>query len=465
MTNREIVYVGYGSERCFAKVAAEIIHHSALQKFKAPDHALFAYLLHRARSSAGEAMVHSIPIRDAKNYLDCSRAKLLDSLNRLSSVNIEIDDKDENGKQPVCPFLDFELDDSTATLRYQFSGPLLRYMYDPKIFALLDLETLRRFRTVEAARLWEILTLEERKRAVNSRSVNLTQVQMHFRFGSFKQTRVVRDPLGKAPDKFQPAPWDQFRRHTLDGAVGEINRSADFFVYMEIKTDGRGGKVRSVTFWLQDKTSTDDMHAISGKYPTQEELEKRHIWIRGNETPRGGRRRRRRLPNSLSKISFLYQMSFDVSEWAIEEAAGIVAGTGLVVHELKDSWCAYLTNAGNERRKRRFNYDKSFLDYVRAHADNARTRAGQRRLRWLDIMTGPDPRIENTLESAIAEMTEGTEDETRAFHRMVLDGTRFPGDREVPDGSLARRKDSAKIEREIEKEDSAAWAESHKKKT
>src|SRR5665647_3003831 len=129
MTNREIVYVGYGSEKCFAKISAEIIHHSALQKFKAPDHALFAYLLHRARSSAGEAVVHPIPIRDAKSYLDCSRAKLLDSLKRLSSVNIEIDDKDENGKQPICPFLDFEIDDSTATLRYQFSGPLLRYMY------------------------------------------------------------------------------------------------------------------------------------------------------------------------------------------------------------------------------------------------------------------------------------------------------------------------------------------------
>jgi hypothetical protein len=54
MRNGEIVYVGYGSEKCFAKVAAEIIHHSALQKFKAPD-ALFAYLLHRARSTAGKA--------------------------------------------------------------------------------------------------------------------------------------------------------------------------------------------------------------------------------------------------------------------------------------------------------------------------------------------------------------------------------------------------------------------------
>jgi hypothetical protein len=329
MKNGQIVYVGYGSEKSFAKISAEIINHSALDKFKAPDHALFAYLHHCARSDAGKAMMHSIPIRDAKNYLDCSQAKLRDSLNRLSSVNIEIDDKDENGKQPVCPFLDFEIDDSTATLRYQFSGLLLRYMYDPKIFALLNLETLRRFRTVEAARLWEILTLEERKRAVNSRSVNLTQVQMHFRFGSFKQTRVVRDPLGKTVKEFQPAPWDQFRRHTLDGAVREINRHADFFVYAEIKSDGRGGKVRSVTFWLQEKTSTDDMHAVSGKFPTQEELEKRHIWFRGNETPRGGRRRRRRLPNSLSKVSFLYQMLFDVSEWAIEEAVGIVAGTGL----------------------------------------------------------------------------------------------------------------------------------------
>jgi hypothetical protein len=363
---QEIVYVGYGREKSFAKISAEIIHHSALQKFKTPDHALFAYLHHRARSDAGKAMVHSIPITDAKRYLDCNRAVLLESLHRLSSVNIEIDEIDENDKRIVCPFLDFEIDDSTATLKYSFSRPLLRYMYDPTIFALLDLETLRRFRTPEAARLWQILTLQERKRAVNCRSVTMTQVQMHFRFGSFKQTRVVSDPLGKTPDEFQPAPWDQFRRHTLDKAISEINRRADFFVYAEIQRDGRGNKVRSVTFWLQDKTTADDLNALSGKYPTQEELERRHIWIRGNETPRGGKRRRRRMPNSLSRTSRFFQMSFDVTEYAIEEAVQIVAGTGLIVHELKDNWCAWLTHEGH--RGRRFNFDESFLKYVRDHA-------------------------------------------------------------------------------------------------
>jgi hypothetical protein len=247
---KDRVYVGYGAGEDVAKIADTLVYHSADTKFTAGDHALVGYFVHRAYRQIGLQIKHSIPTRDAMVYLGSNRASLIESLTRLSEGRIIISTLDDDGApyEPSCNFLDFEFNEATGMLLFSFAIPLVERMADPPLFALISLEKLRRFKSVTALRLFEIMSLKQYVQLKNTNFIELDLKQLHTVLGDFVGTKVKRGDDGLLQE-LTPRTWSEYNRHVLQDAITEVNLIADFNVYGHFnRSIGRGRAVRSVTF-------------------------------------------------------------------------------------------------------------------------------------------------------------------------------------------------------------------------
>nr|WP_246432867.1 RepB family plasmid replication initiator protein [Rhodopseudomonas rhenobacensis] len=257
-----------------------------LDTLKIEDHQLFAYLRSQANGQIGSQPTHTIPAVDARRYLDCTTAELVASLERLGKARIQITGIDKNGApaQFICGYLSSYIRDHV--LEYSFDAMLLKYMSNPAVFSLLHLDELRRFKSAARYRLYEVLSINFRLKTATSRVERLSQEQLHYIFGDFKQCKIrprapaprsrfsnralqramanfdIKPEPDREPDmlgELIPAPWPAFSTRTLRRAVEEFNQVCrEYNVHAEYRRNGPGGKVVEIMFTLHRKRPSFD---------------------------------------------------------------------------------------------------------------------------------------------------------------------------------------------------------------
>lgn len=197
------------------------------------DRKIFNYLLHRSYRSLKERAIHKIPVSEALEFLGhTSTTRLRESLERLGTVNVEIEYLDDAGIQHSARahFLSYDLSRAEdGVLHFAFDPILLQFLWEPKVFATLNLNRVRNFRSMYASKLYEAMSLYH-KRFVPSWQITVEQLRQFF---------GVEDSHQR---------FDNFRRHVIDVAVAEVNEAAEFEVSVEYVRGGRGGRVVAVQF-------------------------------------------------------------------------------------------------------------------------------------------------------------------------------------------------------------------------
>ncbi|MHB8271417.1 hypothetical protein [Bradyrhizobium sp.] len=296
---------GYGANKAVVRTPKELARRLCIDSLRVQDHQIFSYLMQRAGAAAGSPGVHRIPTHDALAYLGRSHSDLVASLARLGNARIQIDGCDDAGKQSIfiCSMLSANL--RNGSLEYAFDSLLLKYMDKPAVFSLLHLDELRRFRTMAGYRLFEYLSISFGLEAALVIPHRLTQTELHYIFGDFKQCSTKRAvEKGRQIEIFQPAEWDRFNRATLQRAVEEFNQISTMFnVHAEVRHGGRGNRVIEVVFSLRRKRRNDEIYGnhraadlyADGWIPTQPML-----WVEARREERGltPQRTRRRTKRS-----------------------------------------------------------------------------------------------------------------------------------------------------------------------
>lgn len=197
------------------------------------DLKLFHYLLQRAYRNLLDQSVHRIPVRDAMEYLRLtSSSRLHESLDNLGKVNIEIDYVDQAGDPHtvVAHYLSFDVSKAEdGVLHYAFDPILLDFLKEPRVYALLNIVPLQKFKTLHASRLYEVMQLN---RNLIHPTWKVTVDEAREFFGV--QTGYER--------------WDNLRRRVIEKAVQELNDVADFDVEVEYIRGGKGGRVQEIHF-------------------------------------------------------------------------------------------------------------------------------------------------------------------------------------------------------------------------
>jgi hypothetical protein len=388
------VYVGYGKGTDVAKISATLVGHYAHTEFAARDHALVGYLIHRAYRQIGLARRHSVPARDAMIYLGGNRARLIESLNRLSNGLIEIaaDNDDEPPCGITCKFLEFEYNEGTEMVDFSFPVPLVEKLANPLIFALLSLEKLRRFKSVTAIRLFEIMSLRQHVRLENTNFIELDIQELHTVLGDFVGTKVERGDHGLI-QALRPRTWSEYNRHVLQKAITEVNLVADFNVYAQVnKSVGRGRAVCSVTFFAKAKTLSEFSDARHGKVVSQDLLRRSLEWSKKNETPAGLLKPHKRYvaPNIHNRKSPYYGCEFQVSQDVMCKAETMAESVGLLALEVVRTWQDIA--AKKDGRSKKFDPDKNFMRYLERRCNVARSNRKIARRDFLSL-SNVDPKV------------------------------------------------------------------------
>ncbi|MHA6345945.1 RepB family plasmid replication initiator protein [Roseivivax sp. CAU 1761] len=211
----------------------EVIMARGKYQLELQDMRLFIFLLHQSYGREDKTGIQFVPVADVLNYLGHRNlASLERSLRSLSSVKIEIDYEEEGQSRSVsCHFLSYDVSRTTnGTLEYAFDSILMRFIFEPKIYAKINMALFQQFKTTQGAKLFEIMSLFH-KRTHRSWLVTVDE---------------FRARLGIADDQYER--FDNLRRSVIDRAVNEVNRLAPFGVVVDYIRGGRGGKVVSMEF-------------------------------------------------------------------------------------------------------------------------------------------------------------------------------------------------------------------------
>jgi hypothetical protein len=390
---KDRVYVGYGAGEDVVKVADTLVYHSAHTEFTVGDHALGRYLVHRAYRQIGLQINHSIPARDALVYLGSNHTGLIESLTRLSEGRIIISTFDDDGApcETSCNFLDFEFHEKTGMLLFSFAIPLVKRMADPPLFALISLEKLRRFKSVTALRLFEIMSVKQHVQLKNTNFIELDLQQLHTILGDFVGTKIKRGDDGLLQE-LTPRTWSEYNRHVLQDALTEVNLIADFNVYAHFnRSIGRGRPVRSITFYAKIKTHSEYVDAKHGRVVSQETLYRSLVWSKKNETPAGLLKPHKRYvaPNIHNRKSPYYGCEWQISHDVMCKAEALAESAGLNALNLLHGWQDF---AAKKRLSKKFSPDNSFMQWVEGRCNVAIINRSTARKDFLSI-SHVDPEI------------------------------------------------------------------------
>lgn len=240
------------------KKGYEVILARGQHELDLTDAKMFNFLLQHAYKRIGDQPIHQIPVRDALNYLGHRRlATLEQSLSNLGKVKIEINYQQDGVPHAVsCHFLSYDVSRAeNGILQYAFDPILLRFLWQPKVYARINMKFLQQFKTVHGAKLFEIMSLyQNRYSRVWMVSIDELKAQLGVQDATY--------------DRF-----DNFRRRILDRAVAEVNTYAAFNVDMEMIRSGRGGKCTSIKFSIVEKVisgpsaSIDHLHSTGWRDP------------------------------------------------------------------------------------------------------------------------------------------------------------------------------------------------------
>jgi Initiator Replication protein len=230
--------------------ADSVIMHRAQGELKAIDGKLFNFLLSRAANRVHHRdAIHQIPLANAIKFLNGATPQAVnESLRRLGEVDIEIDYKDAATGEKHVMLVHFLSFDSTTCrdgiLEWAFDPMLNDLLHEPRIYASLNLKTLRMFKRLAAQRLYEKMMLQNGLRLNRTWRVGVPEF---YNFcGQFNES----------------ARFTNFRTRVLTPAVLEVNEHAPFSVEVRyIRDTGRGRKVYWIEFTPVPKSVQDPMAA------------------------------------------------------------------------------------------------------------------------------------------------------------------------------------------------------------
>lgn len=316
------------------KKANSVIMHRAKGQLQADDHKLFNYLLNRAYYKLREPS-HRIPVRDAVDFLGpkATIQTLNESLRRLGEVHIEIDYEEMTGEKRLAGmhFLSFDTCRAVSgILTFAFDPLLLPFLHEPKIYAKLSLQDLRKFKTLAGEKLYEKMMLHHKRNHDHTWTVPLPEL--------YEFCGVPHD-----------ARFDNFKRRIIDPAVDEVNEYAPFNLKVEFD-GGRGRKINVVYFTIVAKNHHDMMsplRASAGKAP--------------------------RLPQDTRSIDLFdgktlgeRGSSVVISEQAYRAAEKMIAGTDLSVEKIEKEWRSVMAS------RRIGDPDHSFTTWIQTQVEKSR---------------------------------------------------------------------------------------------
>ena len=224
------------------KKASEIVFAKHEGKSELIDNKLFFFLLKVAYNDLRNKAVHNVSISDIMDYLgyrDTSR--ILDALNRLTQIviNIEYIDTDNERHYVKAKYLSYDMTKSeNGILKFAFDPIILEFLFEPKIYSLLQEDLIPKFTSKYGEKLYEIMSMY-RYRHNKIWNVDLNE---------------FRELMGIEPGKISR--FDNFKRLVVESAVKELNNIADFDVEVDYLTSGKGGKISALKFEALPK-STD----------------------------------------------------------------------------------------------------------------------------------------------------------------------------------------------------------------
>lgn len=229
------------------KKARSVIMHRAEGELKAIDGKLFNLLLSLAakRKDHRSYGVYQVPLDNVIAFLNgATPLAVNESLRRLGEVNIEIDYEDAATRQKRVILMRFLSFDGTTSgngmLKWTFAPELVKLLDRPGVYTRLDLNTIRKFDTLAAARLYEVMMLHDGRAYAKTWRVSVPEF---YRFcGQFNER----------------ARFTNFRSRVLEPAVSEVNEHAPFSVEVEyIRDTGRGRQVHWIEFTPVPKSAQD----------------------------------------------------------------------------------------------------------------------------------------------------------------------------------------------------------------
>jgi hypothetical protein len=230
----------------------EVIMARGQNDLELADLKLFNFLLERAYWHLEKRSIHEIPVRDALGYLGhTSVARLETSLQRLGSVKVEIDyQQDDVMHSATCHFLSYDVSKAeNGILQYAMDPIMLKFLWEPKVYAKINMRFFQQFRTSYGAKLYEIMALFQNRR---------------------QRTWVVsveelREKLGVSPGQYER--FDNLKKSVIDRALGEVNELATFGVSLEMVKGGRGGRVIELRFSIVPRSEVElgGSPALAGK--------------------------------------------------------------------------------------------------------------------------------------------------------------------------------------------------------
>lgn len=221
------------------KKASQVVMAKPRGQIDLVDNKTFNYLLLRAYKNLPNRTIHKIPVSEVLDFLrHTSTTRLHESLDNLGKVNVEIDYIDDDGSahSVTAHYLSFDLSKAeNGILQYAFDSILLEFLKEPKVYALVNLDKARHFRSTYGIKLYETMLMYYRRYSPVWRP---TVDELRSFFG-----------VENSYDRF-----DNLRRKVIETAVGEVNEIAEFDVTVEYIRGGRGGKVEEVEFTAVTKS-------------------------------------------------------------------------------------------------------------------------------------------------------------------------------------------------------------------
>lgn len=215
--------------------------------FEPCDNSLFNYLLFRTFDDLRPGVIHTIPMRDAMEYLRIDRvSKLQASLDRLCKGSVLIDYHDETlgeDRQIRAHYLSSDVSRAASGLMHFAFDPILSvFLPHPKVYAVINIKNYRDFKTAAAQKLYEHMSLTWRKKHPTWQPT-VDELRAIFQVG----------------DRY--ARFDNLRTHVIEKAVAEVNVIAEFGINVDYVRGGQGGGVVAVEFRAVTKTHQSIMQA------------------------------------------------------------------------------------------------------------------------------------------------------------------------------------------------------------
>lgn len=231
------------NSRTTVRKGFEVIMARGQNDLELSDLKLFNYLLERAYFQLDKKSIHQVSVKDTLGYLGHGSVQRLEaSLRRLCEVKIDIDYTQNDVMHTAsCHFLSYDVSRTeNGILDYAMDPIMLRFLWEPKVYARINMRFFQLFRNPYGARLYEIMALFQNRR-IRTWTVTVDE---------------LREKLGVGPTQYER--FDNLKKSVIDRAVCEVNELAPFGVAVDMKKSGRGGRVTHLSFSIVPRSDVID---------------------------------------------------------------------------------------------------------------------------------------------------------------------------------------------------------------